>query len=235
MTLLTFPSVFTMSLATSLVPAISEATAKKHTGTVQYRTTEALRFTVIIGIPFLVFLYFFAPELTDIFKSPNAAGVLSTLAVGGIFLYLMSTTGGILQGLGHPQIPMIHSVIASLLKLIFLYHLTAIPSLGLVGTAWSYNFAFFLVSTLNITAIAYKSGFSIELETLFLQPLTAGIIMAAAIYFSRNNLFFGSIPLMLVTEFSLGAVVYLIALFFNHGLTPKDIQRIPLVRRFIPF
>jgi stage V sporulation protein B len=234
-TLMTFPSVFTMSLATSLVPAISEATAKKHFGTVQYRIAEALRFTVLIGTPFLVFLYFFAPELTDIFKSPNAAGVLSTLAIGGLFLYLQSTTSGILQGLGYPQIPVLHSVIASPIKLILIYYLTAMPNLGLVGTAWAFNFAFFLVSLLNLIAIAYKGGFTIELEKLFLQPLAAGMVMAAAIYFTRNRLPLDSVPLLLISEFSLGALVYLATLFFNSGLTRQDIKRIPFIGRIISF
>jgi stage V sporulation protein B len=234
-TLITFPSVFTMSLATSLVPAISEATAKKHFGTVQYRIAEALRFTVLIGTPFLVFLYFFAPELTDIFKSPNAAGVLSTLAIGGLFLYLQSTTSGILQGLGYPQIPVLHSVIASPIKLILIYYLTAMPNLGLVGTAWAFNFAFFLVSLLNLIAIAYKGGFTIELEKLFLQPLAAGMVMAAAIYFTRNRLPLDSVPLLLISEFSLGALVYLATLFFNSGLTRQDIKRIPFIGRIISF
>jgi stage V sporulation protein B len=104
-----------------------------------------------------------------------------------------------------------------------------------VGTAWAFNFAFFLVSLLNLIAIAYKGGFTIELEKLFLQPLAAGMVMAAAIYFTRNRLPLDSVPLLLISEFSLGALVYLATLFFNSGLTRQDIKRIPFVGRIISF
>ncbi|HWJ03932.1 MAG TPA: polysaccharide biosynthesis protein, partial [Verrucomicrobiae bacterium] len=101
-TLLTFPTVFTFSLATSLVPAISEAQAQNKPAAIRHKAGEAIRYTVLIGMPFLIFIYFFGTELSTIFKSPNAGGALSTMAIAGIFLYLQSTTTGILQGLGHP-------------------------------------------------------------------------------------------------------------------------------------
>ncbi len=232
-TLLTFPTVFTFSLATSLVPAISEAAAKKHLLTVQHRTAEAIRITVILGSPFLVFIYFFSSELSGIFKSPNAGGVLSTLALAGIFLYLQSTTAGILQGLGHPQLPVWHAVAASAVKLIFIFHLTAIPTLGLKGAAWAYNIAFVLTSGLNLAAIARKAGLSLDLERLILQPLTASLLMAGAILLTKGR--FGSAPLYLelLWEFSLGTVVYLAVLVLNKGLTREDLKRIPLVGRLV--
>ncbi len=232
-TLLTFPTVFTFSLATSLVPAISEAAAKKHFVTVQHRTAEAIRITVLLGSPFLVFIYFFSTELSGIFKSPNAGGVLSTLALAGVFFYLQSTSAGILQGLGHPQLPVLHAVAASAIKLIFIYYLTAIPSLGLKGTAWAYNIAFILTSSLNLAAIARKAGLILDLEKLVLQPLTAALLMAGVILLTKGR--FGSIPLYLelLWEFALGIAVYLTVLFLNKGLTKDDLKRIPLVSRFV--
>jgi len=233
-TLLTFPTVFTFSLATSLVPAISEALAHKHQGTIQYRTSEAIRITILVGTPFLIFLFFFASQLSEIFKSPNAAGALSTLALAGIFFYLQSTTAGILQGLGHPQIPVMHSVAASLLKLIIIYYLTAIPSLGLIGTAWGYNFAFILTSSLNLMAIANKVGISFNINRMLLKPLTAAILMGGVMYFTKDNLRLGSASYQLLTEFCLGISIYILTLFINKGLNKEDLKRLPLIGRFIP-
>lgn len=234
-TLLTFPTVFTFSLATSLVPAISEALAQKRQVTIQYRTSEAIRVTILIGTPFLIFLYFFGSQLCEIFKSPNAGRALSALAVAGVFFYLQSTTAGILQGLGHPQIPVMHSVVASLLKLICIYYLTAIPSLGLVGTAWAYNLAFFLTSSLNLMAIAQKVGLSFNLDRLILQPLTAATLAAGVIYFTKDTLNFGTANAQMFLEFCLGTGVYLTTLFVNKGLGKQDIMRLPFIGKFIPF
>lgn len=229
--LLTFPSVFTLSLSTSIVPAISEAIAQKQSVSVRYRISESLRLTVLIGVPFLVFLYFFAPELCAIFRSPEAGAVLSVLALAGIFLYLQNTTAGILQGLGFPQIPVFNLVLASLLKLILIYHLTAIPSLGLVGTAWSYDAGFLLATVLNFVAIIQKTGLSLDVQKLILQPLSAGSLMGCALYFIKS--FYSLSHLLLMIPFITGIIIYLLTLWLNRGLGKEDLRRIPVIGRFV--
>lgn len=233
--LLTFPTVFTSSLSTSLVPAVSEALAAEKLPLIRRRTGEAIRYTILVGAPFLVFLNFFAPELTDLFKSPNAAAVLTTLTFGGLFLYLQGTTAGVLQGLGQPQIPVFHTIIASCFKLIVLYHLTAIPSLGLVGAAWSYNVAYTIISLLNLLAINRRVGLTLELERVLLQPLSAATLMGGALYLAKSQLAFLPALQLLPLAFLLSAAVYLATLFANGGLSRTDLRRIPLIGRFITF
>ena len=68
-TLLTFPSVFTFALATSLVPSISEAAARRQFHVLRARSAEAIRLTILIGIPCLIILFYFSLPLTAFFKS----------------------------------------------------------------------------------------------------------------------------------------------------------------------
>ncbi len=51
------PNIVTVALATSLVPAISEAWALKNRRLVKYRTEEALRMALIFGIPSFAALF----------------------------------------------------------------------------------------------------------------------------------------------------------------------------------
>ena len=153
-TLLTFPSVFTFALATSLVPAISEAAARRQLHVVRARSTEAIRLTILIGIPCLIILFYFSRPLTSFFKSTEISPILRVLAIGGIFSYIQQTTTGILQGLGKVHLPVLHSIVAAVIRIPILVYLTGLPQWGLRGTALAYTVGFIIMAFLNLMAIS---------------------------------------------------------------------------------
>ncbi|HHY28638.1 MAG TPA: stage V sporulation protein B [Desulfitobacterium dehalogenans] len=230
-TLLNFPSVFTFALATSLVPAISEAAARKQFQTVKLRSAQALRMTIFIGIPSLVILFFFAEPFSAFFKSENTSSVLRILALGGIFSYLQQTSTGILQGLGKVQLPVIHTIISAIIRIPILFILTASPQWGLKGTAIAYVVGFFISSTLNLAAIVHFTGMPVDLREFLLHPLMGGIGMMLAFRFLHP--FFGFHPLAFLLEIILGAILYFTILFLNGGINREDLQRIPWIGKFL--
>lgn len=232
-TLLTFPSVFTMALATSLVPSISEAVSQRRMEKVRSNSLEALRLTIVLSIPWLLILFYFAEPLTALFQSVNIAPVLRILAFGGIFAYILQTTNGILHGLGKMHLPVIHSMIAACIRIPLLVYLTKLPQVGLLGCAWSYVIGFFVLAILNLTAIVRLTGLPIDLKTLILQPGSAGL--ASLIIFKLFTPFAALFPFGTLFLILLGFAVYLALLFFNGGLRRKDLYRLPWIGKFIPF
>ena len=230
-TLLNFPSVFTFALATSLVPAISEAAARKQFQTVKLRSAQALRMTIFIGVPSLVILFFFAEPFSAFFKSEGTSSILRILALGGIFSYLQQTSTGILQGLGKVQLPVIHSIISAVIRIPILFILTASPQWGLKGTAVAYVVGFFISSTLNVAAIVHYTGMPVDLREFLLHPLMGGIGMMLA--FRLFHPFFAFHPLAFLLEIILGAVLYFAILFFNGGINRDDLQRNPWLGKFL--
>lgn len=230
-TLLNFPSVFTFALATSLVPAISEAAARKQFQTVKLRSAQALRMTIFIGVPSLVILFFFAEPFSAFFKSEGTSSILRILALGGIFSYLQQTSTGILQGLGKVQLPVIHSIISAVIRIPILFILTASPQWGLKGTAVAYVVGFFISSTLNLAAIVHYTGMPVDLREFLLHPLMGGIGMMLA--FRLFHPFFAFHPLAFLLEIILGAVLYFAILFLNGGINRDDLQRIPWLGKFL--
>ncbi len=232
-TLLTFPSVFTFALSTSLVPAIAEAAAQKRFQVVRARSAEAIRLTVLLGIPCLIVLFYFAYPLTAFFKSSTIAPVLRVLAIGGIFLYLQQTTTGILQGLGKVQLPVLHSIIAAFVRIPVMYVLTALPQWGLVGSAWSYVLGFFIMAVLNLAAIIRFTGLPLDLQHFILQPISAGLLMFLTFRllspFGLDNLwgFLGTC--------GAGFFVYMLSLSVNGALSMTDLRRLPWLGKFLPF
>jgi len=231
-TLLTFPSVFTFALATSLVPAISEAAIRRQFNVVRARSAEAIRLTILIGIPCLIILFYFSRPLTGFFKSSDIAPILRVLALGGIFSYIQQTTTGILQGLGKVQLPVLHSIIAAIIRIPALIYLTGLPQWGLRGTAWAYALGYFIIAILNLLAISRYTGMPIDLQRFVLQPVFGGVGML--LVFQFLDPFFNSHLLGYPLEFLVGMIVYGTILLFNGGVTFADLRRLPWIGKFLP-
>lgn len=231
-TLLNFPSVFTFALATSLVPAISEAAARKQFQSVKSRSAQAIRLTIILGIPCLIILFFFATPLSAFFKSRSTGPILRILALGGIFAYLQQTSTGILQGLGKVHLPVIHTIFSAMIRIPILYTLTGIPEWGLKGTALAYVTGYIITASLNLAAIVRYTGMPVNLREFLLQPLIAGIGMMLT--FRLLNLVTGLLPWGFVLQLLTGGFVYLMILLFSGGLTLIELQRIPYFGKFLP-
>jgi len=231
-TLLTFPSVFTFALATSLVPSISEAAAQRQFHVVRARSAEAIRLTILIGIPCLIILFYFSLPLTAFFKSTDIAPILRVLALGGIFSYIQQTTTGILQGLGKVHLPVFNSIIAAILRIPILVYLTGLPQWGLRGTAWAYTLGFFIMAVLNLMAITRYTGMPLDLQRFVLQPISGGIGMLLVFHFLDPV--FGGQMAGYLSEFSIGIALYSAILFINGGVTFSDLRRLPWLGKFLP-
>jgi stage V sporulation protein B len=232
LTLVTFPSVFTFALATSLVPAISEAIGRNDYRLAQKRCTDAIRYTIIIGLPCVITLYYYAQPLTQLFKSGQVAPVLRVLAVGGIFAYLQQTTTGILQGLGKTFLPLLHSIVSTFFRLPLLFYLTGMPRLGLVGSSLAYVFGFFCVAVLNLLAIRRNLGLEFAWKSILLQPAAAGLGMILLV--KALQVFTPHGAIINFTSMAAGFLIYFVILLLIGGVNTRDLKKLPFFNRFIP-
>ncbi|MDP4125512.1 MAG: polysaccharide biosynthesis protein [Bacillota bacterium] len=230
-TLLTFPSVFTFALATSLVPSISEAATQRQFNVVRARSAEAIRLTILIGIPCLIILFYFARPLTAFFKSTEIAPILRLLAIGGIFSYIQQTTTGILQGLGKVQLPVLHSIVAAIIRIPVLIYLTGLPQWGLRGTAWAFTLGFFITAALNLMTIVRLTGMPLDLQRFVLQPISGAVGML--LFFHLLDPLIGGHIAGYVSEFSIGFALYGLILFINGGVTFSDLVRLPWIGKYL--
>lgn len=234
--LLFIPTVVTISLATSLVPAISEALAQKNWLTVQYRSKEALRLTIVAGLPSLVTFYLVPNIICQLlFRYPDAGDSLRILAIGGIFLFLQQTTNGILQGLGEVNIPLINLLIGSTIKVIGIFILTSI--FGIIGTALSMNIGFFVVAILNIISLSRKVCLGFHLKDMIIKPgiaaIGSGIVLLLMVNFFKSiNISGITMFIAIMTQF----ISYVFILILLGGIYKSDIEKLPFVgRKFISF
>ncbi len=231
--LVNLATILTASLAVSLVPAISKARALNDDKLVYNQTASGVRISNFVCFPAFVIVFVLAtPISTLIYNAPGAGPAVLVSSFSIVLLGLHQVSTAVLQGLGHPSIPMVNMIIAAAVKVVLNWTLTAIPSLGIMGAAWATAADMGVAAIINMYFIHRYIGYRIELVQL-LKTVFAAAIMAVSVYFFYNwamdqlgsNVIstFGAVPV--------GCLVYLVVLLMIGGMLEEDIARIPMIGR----
>ncbi|NLJ33037.1 MAG: polysaccharide biosynthesis protein, partial [Firmicutes bacterium] len=181
-TLINLPTIITVALAVSLVPAISAASALGDKGLIKSRVAAAVRMTIILELPAFVGLYILAEEIMALlYGHPQAGVALSSLAASVLFLGLHQTTSGVLQGLGRTDIPVKSLLMGAVCKVFLTYILTARPTFAIRGAALGTVTAFIISSSLNLLALGRLIGFKLQLKEMCIKPVVAAAVMTFAV------------------------------------------------------
>ncbi|MDD2211598.1 MAG: polysaccharide biosynthesis protein [Clostridia bacterium] len=212
-TILAIPSTLTFSLATTLVPAISEAQSKKQKQLLCQRTSEAIGITIIAGVPCGLILFFWGPLLTKLLFNVTQAGeLLKILALGSVFLYLLQTTAGILQGLGYVKINFLTTLIGGIIKISGIYFFGAHYFFGPSRIALSYVASYLTVSLFNLVIIKRKTGLVLQqgfFGRIFLASLLLYLTLTSCYDLVSQNL------LLLILLTPILALLFLTTLFLT--------------------
>lgn len=231
LTLAQFPNIVTVALATSLVPAISEAWALGRTKLVKHRAEEAVRMALIFGIPSCVFLFILAAPLCDVlFGYPQVGVSLKILAAGAVTLGLIQAATGVLQGLGEMHLPLVNLGAGVLLKFALNYLLVANPSLGVLGAAWSTTLSWALVAFLNFAVVCRRVGKVINWRDGVLLPSLAAGSSAALMFLIQDTLahFLPGAAAVLAALGS-GSILYFLLLMIWGSLKRRDVALLPVI------
>lgn len=197
--LISLPTIFTISIATSLVPAISEALAQKKPKLLNERLNYGFRAGMIVSLPSAAGLYVLAYPICDLlYGTPEAGNPLEVLAFSCIALAAFQLSSAGLQGIGRPEIAMRHLVITGILKVFFNYTLTAIPMLNIKGAAIGTVVAFAIGSLLNLISLKKLTKVEYEYSRL-IKIVIITILMGIATKLGYNFLVAADIKSHLAT------------------------------------
>lgn len=176
MPLIFFPSVVTSALATTLVPAISEAISLNNFRTVNYRISRSVQITFILGIIFTVIFLNYPNEIGDLlYRKERVGNMLYLLAFSCTFLYLQQTLLGILNGLGKQGVSLRNSMIGYGIRISFVYFF--IPLFGIKGYVWGIIFSMAVVCILNLGTVMKCTGLALNLRDWILKPGAVGVFL----------------------------------------------------------
>lgn len=232
--LVNLSTILTASLAVSLVPAISKARALQDAKLVFSQTASGIRISNFVCFPaFVIVLVLATPISTLIYNAPGAGPAVLVSSFSIVLLGLHQVSTAVLQGLGHPSIPMINMVIAAAAKVVLNWVLTAQPSLGIMGAAWATAADMGVAAVINMYFINKYIGYRMEMLQ-FIKTMAAAAVMAVAIYFFYDMTMarFGSNVLSTFGAVPVGCLVYLVVLLLIGGMLEEDIARIPMIGRF---
>lgn len=127
-----FPSAITNSMAVMLLPTVAQAQAEGKKERITASISLSLRYSLYMGILCIgIFVLFGSPLGTSVFHDESAGHFIQILAWLCPFLYLATTMGSILNGLGHTRTTFFQNTAALLLRIGFV--LFGIPHFGILA------------------------------------------------------------------------------------------------------
>lgn len=219
----------TLSLAASLVPAISEAFTLKNFDTVCEKSSTAMKLCCLITVPAaLGMTVFAAPVSLLLYGTAKSATAICHSGPAIWLLGMQQITAGMLQGIGNINLPMIHMVIGIVVKIFVVYFLTD-ATLNIVGAAWATNINFALTAFLNIWALS-KLGISFN-HSAIIKIIFASSIMGLFCYTVEPM----AIESKMITILALlvAGVIYAFMLYLLGVLTSDEIKKLPIIKKFL--
>ena len=224
--LVNLSTIFTAALAVSLVPAIAEARALEKKANIRHKTGMAFRVAMIITLPCFAGLLCMAEDVAAlIYNAPGASPAIRTMSLGIVLLGMHQVSTAVLQGMGKTTIPVINMIIACVVKVGLNWTLTAIPWLGIKGSAIATVVDFGVAAIINMYFIYKLTGYKISPEGV-LKPLFSAVIMGVSILLVQ----LAGKPLggwNLLLCMLVAVPVYGMVLTGIGGLTKEDLQSLP--------
>ena len=193
---------------------------------IRHKTGVAFRVAMIVTFPCFMGLFFLAEKVAGlIYNAPGAAPAIQAMSIGIVLLGMHQVSTAVLQGMGRTSIPVLNMVAACVVKVLLNWTLTAIPWLGIRGSAMATVADFGVAALINMYFIYKLTGYKMSLP-VFLKPLVAAGVMGAAILgvlCAASGL--GGWVLLLCIP--VAAIVYGVVLTFIGGLTKEDLESLP--------
>ena len=227
----------TQAVAMSLVPLVAAAFKQKDMPFLRENVESGVRMAVIMGMPCAMGLFVLAePILVLLYGSEQArasaiaaAPCLMVLSIGVVFLAIIQTLTGVLQGVGKQMIPVRNLLIGVTVKIIVTWFLTAIPAINILGAATGTVCAYIIASLLDLYAVKKYTGTTFSFKNIMVKPFISCAVMGIGTWGSYHlfyNLLDGS-RLATVIAIMIAVIIYVIMIFVTKTITREEVAKLP--------
>lgn len=213
-----FPSAITNSMAVILLPAVAGAQADGREHHIREAVLASLRYSLYMGILCIGVFTCFGDFLGNaVFKESAAGYYMKVLAWLCPFLYLATTTGSILNGLGKTNAVFLQNTAALSLRLAFVFF--GIPHFGIHACLWGMLASELFLSTLHLYTLKGLVSFSIQPWDMILKPTLYLLISVGICLYALPSLpwfaAFPAVPTVLL-QICLLPSCYILLLALSH-------------------
>ena len=132
MPLITFPTLVTSSLATTLVPAISASSQQKDIKSTNHKITTSINLSFVMGAGFFALFLVYGKRIGELlYAGQNVGTLLCAMSSCCVFIYLQQVLSGVFHGLEKQTIHLIISVLGCCIRIAFIWF--AVPIYGVRG------------------------------------------------------------------------------------------------------
>lgn len=225
MPFLMFPSAITNALAVLLLPTISEAQALGNHRQIGATTSLAVKYSLIVGVLSTGIFVLFGNQLgTTIYHNATAGQYLRLLAMLCPFLYLTTTLGSVINGLGKAHITFINSIVGMTLRIVLIVVL--VPKYSTFGYIICLLLSQLLIAILDGRVIAKETHFQFDSLNSLIKPFLIiacnGIIMLRIYEYLTKVTSIHSVVLLLGCCAML-CVVFLGFMFLSKAMSRKEL------------
>lgn len=228
--LLLLPGALTSSLATSLVPSLSEASAQGDRALIHKRMHQALRLALVTGAPFSVFMYVLAePMCLVLYNDASIGSMLKLMAPFALFIYIQAPLQAALQALDRPGKALLNTFIGAVIKITLILVLASRPEYGIFGAVIAICVNSTVVTLLHARSVRNLLQFRFKMMD-WVKTGTGMLIMGAAtlvVYEQTATLLPFWLRMLLAPL--VGLIVYFMVIGWTKMIDFHDLSRAPII------
>lgn len=240
--LVNVPGTVSLAFCVSILPVISAAKSTGSLDVVRRNSKIGLKMAMLVGMPSAVGLAILATPIMDMlygYKLTSnevalAGSLLAIIAGGVIFLSILQTMNGVLQGLGRVMVPVIALGSGALVKIILNYVLVGIPSINIYGAPISTFACYMVAAIIDIFMVKYFTNVKFGIRECVIRPILASIFMGASTWGVYALLFnrVGNAAATIIAVF-VGIIMFVVCIPIFNVLTRHEIINIPGGKKMI--
>ncbi len=223
-----------LTFGTAALPNVAAAWTSHNRHRIKYSVDTVLRLTTLVAVPAGFGLSVLSKEVLSLLyplrltEVEIAAPLLKVMGLTVIFVCTSASCHSILQGIGKERLPLFFMLGGAAVKLLLNYILVAIPKFNIQAAPYGSLVCYLMIMIADIAAVDRCAQIRVNLYTVFIKPIFAGIFCAAAAkggYLLANLI----LPPRVATVLAIGfaALVYVLVVLLTRTVTEKDFKMIP--------
>jgi stage V sporulation protein B len=237
--IINMPAVFSMALAMSLVPAISSFRAQNDLTGVSNTAGIGIKLSMLVGLPCSAGLWLLSTPIIHLLfarlEGDNliiAGNLLGIMAAAVLFLTILQTMTGILQGLGKTYLPVINLFVGIGVKILISILFIRIPEVNIQGAAYGTLACYAIAALLDVICVLKYAKAKLRIVENFLKPILAVGSMSVIVYFITPHVSSGEYSRLVTIAIVAAAIVlYLVFTLLFGAINKTDMDYLPGGRR----
>lgn len=235
MTLINIPLTLASTAPTSMIPEVSAHYARRDITAAKRKVDRATWLSMFISVPSAVGLAVLSGPITRLLF-PVSNGVAGELMIIGVITIILNgnsnISNGVLQGIGKPNIPMIHAAIALVADVVIMAILLFFTDLGVYTIVIAMIVYAVVMCILNDRSMKKYLGYKNPWKSAYFAPVLACVpmgLVAGGVYYGLYYLIHINIVCLAVAVL-LAVCVYFVVYLLVSKPTEEDFAMMPAGR-----